>query len=158
MAEVIFNYKGNEIIIICQLDEKMKDIISKFLLKISKNEDNNNLYYLYDGSRINNELTFNEQANELDKNRKKMNIVVNINDENINPIKEIVSDNIICPECKENIFIDFKDFKINLSGCKNNHKINDIILNKYKETQKINFSKIVCDICNQNNKNNTYNN
>ena len=52
MAEVIFNYTGNEIIIICQLDEKMKDIISKFLLKISKNEDNNNLYYLYDGFEL----------------------------------------------------------------------------------------------------------
>jgi hypothetical protein len=87
-----------------------------------------------------------------------MNIVVNYNDENINPVKEIESDNIICPECKENIFLDFKDFKINFSGCKNNHKINDILLNKYKETQKINLSKIVCEICNQNNKNNTYNN
>jgi hypothetical protein len=67
MAEVIFNYRGNEIIIQCQLDEKMEDIINKFLLTVSKNEDNINLFYLYDGSRINNELTFIEQANELDK-------------------------------------------------------------------------------------------
>ena len=46
MAEVIFNYSGNETIIQCQLDEKIKDIIDKFLLITSKNEDNNNLYYL----------------------------------------------------------------------------------------------------------------
>ena len=48
----------------------MNDIINKFLFKIKKNE-NINLYYLYNVNKINNELIFQEQANELDKNRKK---------------------------------------------------------------------------------------
>ena len=63
-----------------------------------------------------------------------MNIIVYNNDEDMNKKKEIISKDIICPDCKENILINIKDFKINLSRCKNNHNINDIILNKYEET------------------------
>ena len=74
MAEVIFNYEGINTIIQCEMDEKMKDIIDRFLIKLEKKE--NNLYYLYNGTKINYELTFNEQANDIDKNRKKMNIIV----------------------------------------------------------------------------------
>jgi len=29
---------------------------------------------------------------------------------------------VICPICNENCFIEIKDFKISLYGCKNNHK------------------------------------
>ena len=67
MAEVIFNYQGINTIIQCNQNEKMKEIIDKFLLKIENKTQN--LYYLYNGSSINNELTFIKQANELDKNR-----------------------------------------------------------------------------------------
>ena len=148
MLEVIFNYEGINTIVQSNINDKMKDIINKFLIKIDKKE--NNLYYLYNGNIINNELTFIEQANELDKERKKMNIIVYNKDEDNNIKKEIISKDIICPDCKENILIEIKDFKINLSGCKNNHSINDIILNKYEETQKIDLSKIKCDICHNN--------
>ena len=158
MAEVVFNYKTIDINIQCQLDDKMEVIIDRFLINALKNKDNNNFYYLYNGSNINNELTFNEQANELDKSRRQMNIIVYENIDPINEIISIISDNIICPDCKESIFIDFNNFKINLFGCKNKHKIYNILLDKYEETQKINFSTIVCEICNQNNRNDTYNN
>ena len=30
---------------------------------------------------------------------------------------KIISKDIICPKCKENIFIEIKDYKINLYGC-----------------------------------------
>ena len=40
-----------------------------------------------------------------------------------NKVKEI-----ICPTCGENCRIDIKDFKIKLYGCKNNHEINNILL------------------------------
>ena len=91
-------------------------------------------------------MTFHEQANEFDKTRFKMNIIVVNNSKDISGVKEIISKDIICPKCKENLFIDIKNFKINLYGCKNNHEINDIILNKYEETQKIDLSNIICDI------------
>jgi len=155
MAKVIFDYESLQINIKCNVNDKMKDIINKFLIKI-ENKEQNILYYLYNGTRINEELTFNEQANEYDKNRNKMNILVT-NNENKSENKKIISNDIICPECNENILIDIKDFKINLYECKNKHKINNILLNKYEETQKIDLNKIICDICN-NNKGNTHNN
>ena len=156
MAEVIFNLEGNITIIQSDINDKMKDIINKFLIKINKQEDN--LYYLYNGNRIKYDISFIEQANELDKNRKKMNILVINNNENNNDIKPIISKEIICPECKENILMDINNFKINLKGCKNNHIQNNILLNLYKETQKIDLSNIICDICKENNKNNTHEN
>ena len=57
-----------------------------------------------------------------------MNIVVNKNSNDINIKKELISKDIICPECKENILLDFQNYKINLKGCKNNHEINNIFI------------------------------
>jgi len=50
MAEVIFDYEGNKNKIQCDINEKMKDIIDRFLIKIKNKE--NNLYYLYNGSKL----------------------------------------------------------------------------------------------------------
>ena len=36
MAEVIFNFEGNIIIIQCNINDKMKDIIDAFLIKTEK--------------------------------------------------------------------------------------------------------------------------
>ena len=109
MAEVIFNFEGNITKIQCDINDKIKDIIDEFLIKIEKQEDN--LYYLYNGNRIRYDLTFIEQANEFDKNRKKMNILVINNNENKNEIKTKISKDIICPEYKENILLGIKILK-----------------------------------------------
>ena len=85
MVEAIFNYEGVNTTIQCELNDRMKDIIDKFLTKLENKEQN--LYYLYNGTKINYELTFNEQANDIDKNRKKINILVNNNKEDENIIK-----------------------------------------------------------------------
>ena len=155
MAEAIFNYEGINTTIQCEINEKMKDIINRFLIKLEKKE--NNLYYLYNGTQINYELTFNEQANDIDKNRKKMNIIVTKSEDAQNIIKEIVSKDVICPECRENSLIDFQNFHAYFHDCKNKHNINKT-LNEFEKTQKINLNKIVCNICNINNKGNTHNN
>ena len=77
MCEVEFNYKGNKTIIQCRKGEKMKDMFNKFLYK-NKNLDINKIFFLYSGnSNINDELSFEEVANENDKIRNKMNIIVN---------------------------------------------------------------------------------
>ena len=57
-----------------------------------------------------------------------MNIIVIGDNKSKIEKKEIISKDIICPECKDNILINIKNFKINLSGCKQNHKKNNIIL------------------------------
>ena len=155
MAEVIFNYEGENISIQCNIDDKMEDIINRYLQ--IKNDNIDNLYYLYNNAQINSELTFNEQANELDKSENKMNITVVNHIKNINELKETISKDIICPKCKENALIDIKNFKINLSECKNNHNVNNILLNQFQEIQKINLNKKKCDICNKyNNQNNDF--
>jgi len=78
---MIFNYEGNKIAIQYNEDEKIKDIIDRFLIKINTNKENkitnDKLVYLYNGNEINKELTFKEQANEIDKERKKINLLVN---------------------------------------------------------------------------------
>jgi len=85
-----------------------------------------------------------------------MNILVNEN------IKTIINDNIkeskeiICPKCNENILIKLDEYKINLFNYKNNHNINNILLNEYENN--IDISKIICNNCKIKNKSNTYNN
>ena len=69
MAEALFNLKGIVTIIQCKIDDKMKDIINKYIFKIDNN--NKKIYFFYNGDKINEELTFKEQANEIDYIRKK---------------------------------------------------------------------------------------
>ena len=78
MAQIIFTYEGMNINIQCQLNDKIKDAINKFFVKIDK-KDSTNLYYLYNGYLINEELTINKQANFIDIDRKEMNIIVKDN-------------------------------------------------------------------------------
>ena len=137
MVEVLFIYEGHQIIIQCNIEDKIKDIINKFKNKIQ--EEDSNLCYIYNGDKINEELTFNQITNNI--NEKKINILVYNNKNNENE-KEIILNEIICPKCKENILISIKDYKINLYECKNGHKLENIPLNEYENKQKIALSKI----------------
>ena len=148
MAEAIFTYEGINYSIQCDINIVMKELIDRFFNKIGKEDAKDDFIFLYNGNQISYELTFIEQANLIDRETKKMNILVNSNKETV--IKEIISKEIICPECHENIIIDIKDFKINLYGCKNGHTFNNILLNKYEECQKLDVSKIICNNCNNN--------
>ena len=72
-------------------------------------------------------------------------ILVNENKETIIKENIIKSKEIICPKCKENILIKINEYKINLFNCKNNHNIDNILLNEYENN--IDISKIICDKC-----------
>ena len=74
MAKVIFNFNGKETMILCNIKEIMKEITQNFDNKISKNL--NNLVFLYGAENIKQNLTFENQANQIDKNRLKMNVLV----------------------------------------------------------------------------------
>ena len=69
----------------------------------------------------------------------------------------IESKEIICPKCKENCKIIINNYKIKLYDCKNNHEINNILLDEFNNTQLINELKIICNICNNKNKYKSYN-
>ena len=92
MSEVIFEYKGNKITIQCIKEERMRDICIKLKSKIDINI--NNIYLLYNGNMINLELKYKEIINRIDNDRNKMNILI-YDKEN----------EIICPNCGENINI-----------------------------------------------------
>ena len=76
------------------------------------------------------------------------------------PINEaegiIRSKDIICPKCGELCLLGYKDYKIILNNCKNKDE-NIISLDEFENTQIINENKIICNICNTNNKSKPYN-
>ena len=77
MAEVEFNFKSKKIIIQCNINDKMNDIYNKYMEKLGKNI--NDIYFVYNGIIINEnkkDIKFNELANNIDKERKKINILV----------------------------------------------------------------------------------
>ena len=146
MSNVIFSFQGNETKIQCQRTDKFKDISKRFTTKAQINI--NKIYYIYDGNVINEELNFEQISKEEDKERNTINIVVGEKD-NSSEIKNnniIISTDIICPICKENTLININDYKMNMFDCKNGHKMNNICLIDFENTQKIDISKIVCDI------------
>jgi len=151
MAEVEFIYNGININIPCDKKDKMKDICEKFINKAQI--DKNLVYYLYNGDKINEELTLEQIINN--NNINKIKILVNLINEEINKNTIIRSKNIICPECKESIRIKIEDYKIKLFGCKNNHNLDNILLEEYEDTQYIDISKIKCEICKDKNKSNS---
>ena len=135
----------------------MKDIFQKFIDKTQI--INKNIFYSYDGkTEINKELTFEEVASPEDKTKNKMNIIVLENKLESDLEKKVIikSKNIICPECKENIKMEIKNFKINLYECQNGHKMENILLNEFEYLQNKDLNSRKCDICNKINNDNFY--
>ena len=158
-SEVVFSFDGDETVIQCNENDKIKDIFSRFINK--RMIDGNSVYCLYSGTKMNLEqdLTFRNLANTEDKSRKKMNILVFKKETSVISYKIfMVSQDIICPICKEICQLEFKDYKINLFGCKNGHKTEGIPLDQFDQEQEINISKIICEKCKIANKSKVSNN
>ena len=140
MSEVEFVYNGTKTIIQCKSNEEMKNICQKFANKIHINK--NDIYFSYDGKagiQFNEELMFEEMINLEDKKRNKMSVLV-FQNEFIEKKKEndiIKSKDIICPKCGESITMDIFNYKITLHDCKNKHKIKNILLDLFENTQNI---------------------
>ena len=157
MAQVEFHCEGIITTIQCQEDQKMSEIFNSFTFKANISE--NEISYSYNGriiSQNDKNLTFKQMANTMDKERKKMNILaIKIEKQ---PEMIISSKNIICPECNRDIKMKINNrYNIDLYGCINNHKFNNISINEFERTQMINITKIKCVNCGDN-KSNTYNN
>ena len=147
MATVIFIYIGVPTKIQCLKEDKMELICNKFATKIGINI--NTFQFLYGGNKINFELTFEEQANSIDKNRNEMSILAFERTTKIIKTNEpiLLSKEIICPKCGEMCRIRINNYKISLYECKNKHEINNILLSEYDNTQNINESVITCNNC-----------
>ena len=156
MSNIIFIFENKTLEMQNNKDDLMKNICQKFSDKINKDIDS--LIFLYDGREINFQLTINEQAKEIDKKEGQMKILVYSKLDDNNQKKEIKNKDIICPKCEEICLLNIKDYKIILYDCKNNHKYDNILLDEYENIENINLSKIICDICKNNNILKTFNN
>ena len=151
---IVFLYEQIELKIQSKSKEYIKNIIKKFLEKAEK--DKQELIFLYNGKILNEEIQLKDIIN--DDNEIKIS-VYDIN-ENTNIIQNTEnkkqSKDIICTKCGHNCLIDFKDYKIILNKCDNNHNVPNIFLNEFNNSQMINQSQIVCKECN-NKKSEVYN-
>ena len=156
MAQVEFQYEGIITTIQCQENQKMSEIFNTFTFKANINK--NKISYSYNGkiiSQSEQNLTFNQLAKTMDKERKKMVILIIGNEKQ--PEKFIRSKNIICPECNRDIKMKINNrYNIDLYGCINNHKFNNISISEFEKSQMIDITKIKCGLCGEN-KSNTYN-
>ena len=139
--------------------EKMNDIINNRLT--SKIDiDLSSSCFLYSSLPLETNLTFDDIANQDDKERKEMNIyIVSSKDDLENKEILVKSKNIICPQCKGLCKINIYDYKIALYECKNNsnHKASNIFFTDFDYTQMVDESKIICFKC-QESKRDTYKN
>ena len=159
MIEVNFIYRGNNTTIQCYSNDKIKTLMDKFIAKAEIN-DLNKIFFLYSGKIINENHSLREIIGNNYSQTNKINILVNDKESSLNNKEKITlekSKNIICPKCGEISLISINDYKIKIYGCKNGHEVNDILFKTFENTQKIDISKIICDICKQNNKADSYN-
>ena len=160
MANVEFIYKGVKTIIQSKLNEKMKIIVNNFINKVKINKDK--IYFLCNGKKyteFNHNLKLEDIMNIEDKKINELHILVYDHESNNTYVNDIIkSKEIICPNCKENTRMNIIDYRINLFECKNGHKIDNILLKEFENTQIINRKNIICDICKINNKSTSYDN
>ena len=160
MVEISFHFNNAITKIQCNTDDKIIKICTKVASKIE--EDIKNIYFLYNGSKIdlsNDKLSVGELLNNIDKSNKIMEMIVCKNNSTIiNNNHNIKSTDIICRTCLGNSRIKIEDYKIKIFECENGHSFSDIFFKDFENTQYIDESKIKCDICKNNNKAITYEN
>ena len=157
MLKLIFNYKGLETVIQCNIYEEMEEVLKKYKSKMEIEIEIDNVYYLYNGDKINKENKLEEIINNEDRRINKMVILVDDLNEKEDNNNIIETKGIICPECSENVIININEYKL-IMKCNNNHN-NIILLKEYNNiiNNIIDISKMKCKKCKKN-RNYIYNN
>jgi len=164
MVEIEFDYKQIKTTIQANMQETFQEVINNYFQKAFINtEENNeinleNLCFSSNGNIINPEKNVESQMSHINKQDKKMKVLVTlINEANST---QVYSDSkeIICPKCFEPCLYKIENYVIKLYDCINNHITNNIKINDFPNTQKINMSNIICGICKEKNKANSFNN
>ena len=139
-CQIRFQYNQVNVIIQCQRNELMRDIIIRYGTKSMLPVEQ--FYFLYGGNKINPDLTLN-QINDKD-NEILVLVYLKENCKNKEKMKE--SDFIKCTKSTNPAIVEFSnDYCIILSDGK--HARKKIKLQEYKSTQMIDQSKIKCSIC-----------
>ena len=155
MSKITFNYKGNEIVIPCKKDEKFGPILQRFYEKTEIQRKT--IYFLFNGQILDEQLN----ESQVPKNEDNKKIIVVYDYQTIKTNEEDIlvrAEEIICPKCKESACISLNNYSISLFQCCNGHKVDNISFEEFDNTQKINLSSIICQICKIRNKGNVNNN
>ena len=106
------------------------------------------------------ELPYKKVISSADSKNQCFTLIVFLNDTQTKTKEDIFtkSKQIICPNCSEVALceINDKDYEIKIT-CKKGY-MNDLSILDFENSQKVDQSKIVCDICKKNNKANTFEN
>ena len=159
MVEIIFNFNQNPVIIQCNENDILKNIIETFSHKAK--EKPSKLCFLFSGKNldINSNQKIGEVFNKEIRNKSNIQILVYNFGTQSTILKNFkISKDIICPNCKQESQIEIKDYKISFYGCKNGHIIKDILIPDYNNKQLIDESKIICEQCYNYNKANVFEN
>ena len=158
MIEVEFECNQNKIMIQANINESFQAVIDKYIQKSLI--QSNSVYFIANGNQIKPESSLESIMTDIDKQNKKIKVLVNMLEDKDDDSQEqviIKSKFIICPKCGEICRITIEDCKIKLFGCCNNHTTNGIRLLDFKDSQKVNISKIVCGKCKLKNKGDSIN-
>ena len=157
MVEVVFDMNQAITVIQANLDEPIQGVIDKFIQKTLIKP--NSVYYIANAKPVDPQKTVESQMSELNKQNKKLSILVNSIEENEQDKEQVIvqSKDIICPECKEPCRYTIDNYQIKLTDCCKGHTINGIKILDFPKTQEINISEIICDICKYKNKGNSHN-
>ena len=147
MAEIEFEYLQEKIKLKFKITDKFSNVFNKYYQKVGI--EPNSVLFMAHSMSIPGDKKILDIMDKNEKLNKKMKIVV-LNDKVIKQSKEI-----ICPKCLEQCKIKIKNYLIELYDCKNNHSTK-MKLDEFKESQKIDLSKIKCDICNKRNMGHSY--
>ena len=143
--KINFFYNGQSFCLVCQEEEKTMELaFKKFISETGK--DIKELFFLCNGDLVNPEKPIKELKEE------KGIIQILVFDFEKEDEEEIIkqSKELICPICREICMINFKDYKITFSNCKNGQTCSNILFNEFNDFQKINESTIKCKSCNTN--------
>ena len=144
MVELEFDYQQNKISIQANYDEYFSTVVNKYYQK-SQLKPNSVAFFAHSIQIQENKRIY-EIMNQFEQANKRMYIFVfPLYKGNENKVL-VEAKEIVCPKCSEQCRIKLEDYIIKLYDCKNNH-LTSINLNKFKESQKIDISRIKCINC-----------
>ena len=126
----------------CEENDTIATAYNKGLTKIKADSDINEVFFLYNGTRVDPSLSLIKIRNKDDVGRGIIRILVyKIEKEPKNHC------NYLCPTCLCDTILSFNNYKITMK-CIKGHCFNNLLPNEFRKTQEIELSEIKCEFCN----------
>ena len=154
MVDVEFDFNQGITVIQSQLKDSFQETINKYLQKSLF--DSASVYFITNGKKVNPSESIEKHMSKLDKEKCRLKVLVFMKEEEGKDKEQVIvkTANVICPECKEPCRITFQGYSIKLFDCINGHITEDISINEFEDTQKVNISEKKCENCKFKNKGN----